>query len=136
MTCGQSPSREILEVDGGGVALFDYDNDGDFDLFITNIFDDGFHNVLLRNDTAYGGKLAFTEVSESLGVRDTGWAWGTTFFDADHDGLLDLAATNGWFSDPWRDDPSKFFWNLGGDPVEMLDVSDEVGFNDTFSAAR
>ena len=115
-----------------GVALGDYDNDGDFDLFITNIFDDGFHNVMLRNDTADGDKPTFTEVSESLGVRDTGWAWGTTFFDADHDGLLDLVATNGWHSDPWRDDPSKFFWNLGGDPVEMLDASDEVGFNDTF----
>jgi hypothetical protein len=127
---------ELAGVDNAmndmGVALGDYDNDGDFDLFITNIFDEGFHNVFFRNDSAGGGKPAFTEVSESLGVRDTGWGWGTTFLDADNDGRLDLVATNGWHSDPWRDDPSRCFWNLGGEPVELLDVSDEVGFNDTF----
>ena len=36
MTCGKTPSRDILEVNGGGVALFDYDRDGDLDLFLAN----------------------------------------------------------------------------------------------------
>ena len=36
MTCGKLPSSQILEVNGGGVALFDYDDDGDLDLFLAN----------------------------------------------------------------------------------------------------
>ena len=35
-TCGTLPSSEILEISGGGIALFDYDNDNDPDLFIAN----------------------------------------------------------------------------------------------------
>jgi len=85
--------------------------------------------VLFRNDTT-GGALQFTEVAENTGVAFAGWAWGCTFFDADNDGLLDLAVTNGW-SVRFDFDPSVFFLNLGGNPVTFSDLSDTVGFNDT-----
>jgi hypothetical protein len=116
--------------DGMGTALGDYDNDGDIDIYVTNIFDLGKHNVLYRNDTV-GSTLAFTEVSEALGVDNTDWGWGCTFFDADNDGFLDLAATNGFVTQSWTDDPSRFFLNQGMPPYQFTDVSSAVGFSDT-----
>jgi len=111
---------------GMGTTLGDYDNDGDLDLYETNIN----INRLFRNDSV-DGTLQFSEVAEEAGVAEVGWAWGCTFFDANNDGLLDLAVTNG-FHFPWTVDPSRFFLNQGGDPVTFADVSDAVGFNDTY----
>jgi len=124
-----------------GVTLGDYDNDGDFDIFVTNIeivlgptVDR--HHVLYRNQTV--GEIYFEEVSVTAGVAwstdDWQVGWGCTFHDADNDGLLDLAVTNGMILDqfPWAvTDQSVFFRNLGGDPPVFANISDEVGFNDT-----
>lgn len=121
-----------------GVALGDYDNDGDFDFFVTNISPPTGppNNVFYRNDTV-GSTLSFTEISASLGVADTDWGWGTTFLDVDNDGDLDMAVTNGRYtlSGEYEFDPSRFFRNNGDSPVTFTDVSDDVGFNDTYVAA-
>ncbi len=109
-----------------GTTLGDYDNDGDLDIYITDIN----RNKLFRNDS-FGGILQFTKVAEEAQVVDVDFAWGCTFFDADNDGLLDLAVTNGWYWDRFRDDPSRLFLNQGGDPVTFADISDLAGFNDT-----
>lgn len=120
-----------------GVTLGDYDNDDDMDIFITNIISETVptENVLYRNDTL-NMTVQFQEMAVSAGVSETGWGWGCTFLDGNNDGLLDLAATNGYFSDqpifPFTHDPSYFFLNQGGGPVTFADVSDDVGFNDTF----
>jgi hypothetical protein len=117
-----------------GVTFGDYDNDGDFDIYITNIFrpdpDTGeqYHNVLLRNDSPPGA-LAFTEVANAHQVHDGGWGWGATFFDADNDGWLDIAETNGY---AFWSDASRFFRNPGVAPFLFLDQSATVGFNDTY----
>ena len=113
-----------------GLALGDVDSDGDLDIYVTNIWDyvpgEGRQNELFRNDSV-GGVPQFVRTAPEAGVGNGGWGWGTTFLDADLDGDLDLAATNGW---ALAIDSSKFFLNLGGDPVSFADVSGQVGFDD------
>jgi hypothetical protein len=70
-------------VAGGGVAIGDYDGDGNPDLFLTRPFGGG---RLYRNL----GEMRFEDVSESAGVNDDKWATGATFADIDNDGDLDL----------------------------------------------
>ncbi|MCH7597105.1 MAG: VCBS repeat-containing protein [Planctomycetes bacterium] len=120
-----------------GLTLGDYDRDGDFDIYMTNIcgVDDPDllgYNVLLRNDST-PGQLQFVDVSPSLGVGCAGWGWGTTFMDGDGDGWIDIAATNGFLiSDRVPVDASKFYLNLGGDPTTFVEESADVLFNDTY----
>ena len=71
---------------GMGVAVGDYDNDGDVDLYVTNVGP----NALYRNDG--GGR--FVDVAGALGVADPGWGTAAVFFDADVDGDLDLFVVN------------------------------------------
>ena len=71
---------------GMGVAAGDYDNDGDVDLYVTNLGP----NVLLRND----GAGRFEDVSNSAGVDDPGWGTAAAFSDLDADGDLDLFVVN------------------------------------------
>ena len=67
---------------GTGVATGDYDNDGDLDLYVTNVG----RNILLRNDG--GGR--FTDVTATTGVGDEGYSSSAAFLDYDADGDLDL----------------------------------------------
>ncbi len=71
---------------GMGVAAGDYDNDGDMDLYVTNVGP----NVLLRND----GHGRFEDVSASAGVDEPGWGTAAVFLDLDVDGDLDLFLVN------------------------------------------
>ncbi|MCK5353309.1 CRTAC1 family protein, partial [bacterium] len=79
-------SRESGVEDGNwglGAAFADVDNDGDFDLFVSNYVGP---NKLYLND----GSGIFTDVSEVSGLADEGWGKGPSFGDVDHDGDLDL----------------------------------------------
>lgn len=71
---------------GMGVAAGDVDNDGDLDLYLTNLGS----NTLLRND----GDFRFTDITSSAGVGDPGWGASAAFFDADRDGDQDLMVVN------------------------------------------
>jgi hypothetical protein len=108
-----------------GIALGDYDTDGDVDFYVTNITHQDWYCVLYRRE---GESLRFTEVAAAAGVDDGGWGWGATFLDADRDGRLDLAATNG-FAGLFAADRSRFFWNRDG--ATFADASTAVGFDDT-----
>ena len=66
-----------------GVTTGDYDNDGDADLYLSNMFGD---NLLYRND----GTGRFTEVGANAGVQSPFASFPTWFFDYDNDGALDL----------------------------------------------
>ena len=74
----------------------------------------------------------FSETALLAGVDNGFWGWGTTLFDADNDGDLDIAATNGWFSGGWDTDQSKFFLNDGAQPARFADQSAAANFNDTY----
>jgi enediyne biosynthesis protein E4 len=67
---------------GMGVAVGDYDNDGDSDLFVGNYGT----SRLYRNN----GDGTFTDVAEKLGLDVKGWYTGATFGDYDKDGRLDI----------------------------------------------
>ncbi|MHC5005323.1 MAG: FG-GAP repeat domain-containing protein, partial [Planctomycetota bacterium] len=67
---------------GMGVACGDVDNDGDVDLYVTNVGPDR----LLRND----GDGRFSDVTAAAGIDQDGWGSSAAFFDADRDGDLDL----------------------------------------------
>lgn len=110
-----------------GVAVGDYDADGDPDLYVTNIFIGGKHNVLVRNDSP--DPLDFSETAVAAGVEEGGWGWGTTFADVDNDGDLDLAETNGWSFATWDDRP-RLFVHQGDDPPTFVDRAAEAGLDE------
>ena len=72
---------------GQGVAVGDYDNDGDLDLFFSAVGS----NRLFRND-----KGLFVDVTTEMGVAGDADEWSTScgFFDYDNDGDLDLFVAN------------------------------------------
>jgi len=65
-----------------GVAVGDYDNDGNEDLYVTGYGG----NRLYHNN----GNCTFTDVTEQAGVGGGGWSTSATWVDLDNDGLLDL----------------------------------------------
>ena len=71
-----------------GVAMFDYDDDGDLDIYITN--GEGFPNRLLQND----GEAKFIDVATTAGVDDRGRGHGVATADIDNDGDLDIYVAN------------------------------------------
>lgn len=83
VTKGSGFDRPIY---GMGVAISDYDADGDPDVYLTALGP----NVLLRNDG--GGK--FTDVTAAAGVGDAGFGASATWLDYDKDGDLDLFFVN------------------------------------------
>ncbi len=77
---------------GHGVAVGDYDNDGDPDLYVTSYGP----NVLYRNE----GNGTFRDVTAVAGVGDDRWGTSAAFFDLEGDGDLDLYVANYLECDP------------------------------------
>jgi hypothetical protein len=121
----------LLSTTGGGIAVFDYDNDGWLDIFVVNgwglkDFPKGeepsnhlYHNN--RNGT-------FTDVTEKAALVRHGWGQGVCVGDYDNDGNLDLFVTyfgsnvlyhnngNGTFTDVTRESgllQAEEHWNTG-----------------------
>jgi enediyne biosynthesis protein E4 len=84
----------IVELNGGGCAFFDYDNDGWMDIFILGgrrlegCFP-GSSNRLYHNNR----DGTFTDVTEKAGLIDCGWACGVCVGDYNNDGFEDLFLT-------------------------------------------
>jgi len=104
---GMSGKLYMPEVLAPGVALFDYDNDGDLDVFLVqgsrlSALDSGKDvpssgSRLFRNDLAINGDgtrtLRFTDVTKASGIVTPGYGMGVTAGDFDNDGWVDLYLT-------------------------------------------
>ena len=105
--CNGSPTSQkyLIETMPGGVAMFDYDDDGRMDLYFVNggrlddpmppgkapdKSDPHFWNRLYHNN----GDGTFTDVTEKAGVRGHGYGMGVAVGDYDNDGHADLYVTN------------------------------------------
>ncbi len=75
-----------IEMYGIGVAVADYDNDGNEDIYITCVGP----NHLFRNL----GNSKFADVTARAGVGDPSFSTGAVWFDYDNDGKLDLFVAN------------------------------------------
>jgi hypothetical protein len=96
-TDGSSGRHYIVESVSCGLALFDYDNDGDVDIYFLNgaplkgtKVKTAPKNALYRNN----GSFKFTDVTDKAGAGDTGFGLGVAVGDYDNDGDLDIYANN------------------------------------------
>ena len=81
-----TPKKRLPETMPGGIAAFDYDNDGLTDLFFTNGPMPGrlLHNL---------GKGKFEDVTAVSKISTNGWTFGVAAADYDNDGNVDLFVT-------------------------------------------
>ena len=93
---GDSEQTYLVDSMMGGSAFFDYDQDGDLDLYILNGskvvgFPDQEHprNTFYRNER---GK--FVDATDEANLGDAGWGMGCAVGDYDNDGDLDIYITN------------------------------------------
>lgn len=110
---GMSGEHYFNEIMGGGAALFDFDNDGDLDLYLLQgrmigpdlTLEDALFppppgtaltDRLYRNDLepGGGGDLSFTNVTETSRIEAAGYGMGVATGDFDNDGWTDLYVTN------------------------------------------
>ena len=123
---GLSERFHIVETIGGGVAILDYDLDGDLDLYLPqggNPHQQPAHPAgdrLLRNQLLETGEFVFSDVSAEAGIAQTAYAIGVTVGDPNGDGLPDLYLSN--FG------PNALLINLGdgrfAQQAEVLGVAD------------
>ena len=124
-TFGDFTYDNILESSGSGVTVWDYDNDGDLDLYMLNgtyledisdpkgrVFRDT-PDRLYRNN----GDGTFTEVGQAAGLDDRYWSMAAAPVDYDADGDLDLFLLNYG--------PNRFFRNNGNGT--FTDIAPELG---------
>jgi hypothetical protein len=110
-------------MNGMGLAIGDYDNDGDLDMAVTNVG----ANHLYRNN----GDGTFTNVAAEAGVSraivngQTAITWGIGFFDFNNDGWLDLHIVAGYIDTP-SEQPDALFLNNGDGTFTDISVASGV----------
>ena len=93
---GKTEHKHIIETMGSGVVFFDYDTDGDADLYFVNSGNipqarqAQLGNLLYRNE----GNGRFTDITEMSGTGDTGYGMAAAAGDIDNDGDADLYVAN------------------------------------------
>jgi hypothetical protein len=92
--------RYIVEtMGGGGIALFDCDNDGRLDIAVVNdstierFQAGGEPMITLYHQDGSGGTLHFTDITAKAGLTTKGWGMAIAVGDYDNDGLPDLYVT-------------------------------------------
>ncbi len=96
-TDGGCGKRYLVETVSAGLALFDYDGDGDVDIYFLNgaplrgtKLEVPPRNALYRND----GDFNFSDVTDKAGVGDPGYGLGVAVGDYDNDGDPDIYLNN------------------------------------------
>jgi enediyne biosynthesis protein E4 len=96
LTCGSAEKQYIMESMCGGVAVFDYDNDGWMDILLVN----GSTLEDLQSGKCYSSKLyrnnhdgTFKDVTLQAGLNTCRWGFGVAVGDYDNDGREDLYIT-------------------------------------------
>ena len=103
---GMSGELSLVEIMGPGVALFDYDNDGDLDAYLVqggplprsgaavDALATGPGDRLYRNDLRPGtGAVSFTDVTAASGIDVRSYGMGVAAGDVNNDGWIDLYLT-------------------------------------------
>ncbi len=117
--CGEENKDYVIEVNGSGVALFDYDNDGDLDIFFVNgsqlpqPYGSGVPNPA-PSDKLYEnlGNFHFKDVTDKAGLTEEAWGCGVTVGDIDNDGFQDLFVANYGQDALWRNKGDGTFENI------------------------
>jgi hypothetical protein len=132
---------------GMGLAVGDYDNDADFDFYISNMGAsvflenqglNGFKDVTDSTGTGRGiipendNQQDASGIAPKLAAQDMSIGWGTLFTDFNNNGLLDIYLVAGYLdSDPQanlHNQPNALFQNLGN--RTFADVSRQAGADD------
>ncbi len=95
---GRAYSFFYPEIMGSGVAVLDYDNDGDLDIYLVN---GAFHSDSAATGPPVRNRLyqrgangTYRDVTEASGLGDRGYGMGCAVGDIDNDGDLDVYVTN------------------------------------------
>lgn len=110
-----------------GASIADVDDDGDFDILVTNMFSSAGRRIATQSDKFMDGESQelhkdyvrhargntlllnngdgnFTDATESSGIAVGGWAWGAQFLDINNDGKDDIYSPNGFLTNSGTED--------------------------------
>ena len=109
------------EVVGAGAALFDYDSDGDLDIYLVNgtFWDDPDRDPLRNHLLRREADGTYRDVTVESGLGDTGYGMGVAIGDIDNDGHPDVYVTNYG--------PDAFYRNLGDGSFENRTAAAGLG---------
>lgn len=125
LTLFEIPSVPLKSRGAPGVALFDFDRDGDLDIYVTN--GPGVANSLYSSQLVESGSLTFIDVASSVGVAALSQdSTGTCFGDIDNDGDRDLLVLG-------NSEPNLFFENQGSGTFLDITIASGLGGGNTAS---
>lgn len=117
---GKTDHKHIIETMGSGTVFFDYNSDGNVDLYFVNSgpvpvegvskekIETEAKNILYHND----GKGQFTDVTDMTGCGDTGFGMAASVGDIDNDGDPDLYVCNYGQDQLYRNNGDGTFTNI------------------------